>query len=260
MGGAKAAYKKIIDQGLDLPTEGQVAAELWDHFIQIGHRDSRFLTEVASYAVKLRQRTGRVRCGLYSDIIGHELKRSVPTAFPLHEFLKAHIPPDRIDYEKLFRLSLLLGQSASLEFEKIYEDHPVPKMYSTIIPGLCKQGMRTEATRWHYLFMKKGDLPENFRACKPLLEYYAHIKNSKEVENLVRSLAQSQVWFEKSMDKFVQKEKIVSREILNRVIGRSAWYCSIEAVRWVLCPGSLLRASFLLTQSSAVYRLWALNP
>lgn len=219
---AEMVFRKIAQCKLNMPTEGEVAMELWDHFVQILNRDSKSLVLVAEYAVRLRQRTGRARFGIYGHLMGQSHTwRSQSLTLSLHQVLKADFPPTPADYTNLLRVSLRVGRKSLVTFENIYKDHPVPFLYSAVVPKLCMQGMQKEATEWHYLLLKHNDLPKSFHDCKPLLEFHALAKDDKVVEGLVRSLAQCQVWFEKDMDHFVQNDSFISREIMNRALGEA---------------------------------------
>ena len=129
--------------------------------------------------------------GFYVNFLGQRLRRFPLQSLPLHRFLKAEFPPEPNDYESLFNLGLRMDQEAFRTFEKIYKDHPVSDIYPVIVPGLYKRGIRTEATRWHYILLKRNDLPKSFYECKPLLEHYTHVKQKKEAEKLPMSLGQS---------------------------------------------------------------------
>ena len=219
---AEMVFRKIIQNKLDIPTEGKVSTELWDHFVQVSKRDSKSLLAVAEYAVRLRQRTGRAQNGIYSHLMGQShVWRSPSLALSLHQVLKADLPPTPEDYRNLFRFSLKAGRKSLAILEQIYKDHPVPCMYSVVVPKLCTQGMLGEATKWHYLLVRNNDLPKSFHDCKSLLESHAFVKNDRAVEDLVKSLAQRQVWFEKVMEQFVQNDSILSREIMNRALGEA---------------------------------------
>ena len=214
-------YLKVMQSQLDMPTEGELATELWEHLIQVGSSNSHFLWTVAEYAGRLRQRTGRVRHGLYANLMRQQLCCFPSHALSLHRFLKAEFPPEPEDYKRLLKLSLLMDQGSLAIFEKIYKDHPVPDMYTVVVPELCKRGMRTEATSWHYLLLQRNDLPRSFHDCKPLFEHYAQVKKHTKVEKLALSLGQRQVWFEKDVENFVQNDKLISREIMNRALGEA---------------------------------------
>ena len=217
--GAREVYMKVIQDKLDMPTEGRVAAELWEHLIQLGNADPKFVPIIVEYAIRLRRRTGRVLRVLYVSILEQQISRSSLQALSLHRLLKTDFPPEPEDYESLFKISTHMGHEAFTAFEKIYRDHPVPDMYPIVVPELCRQNMRTEATRWHYILLEANDLPRSFHDCKALFEHYAHVKQDKEVEKLAISLGQKQVWFERDIETYVQNDKFVSREIMNRALG-----------------------------------------
>ena len=219
---AEMVFKKIVHSKADMPTEGIIATELWDHFIQILRTDDKGLLMVAEYAVRLRQRTGKAHRDLYSRLMAQtHVWRSPNLAITLHGILKADFPPTLADYETLLRLSLRSGRGSLTILEEIYKANPVPFLYSLLVPKLCTQRMFEEAERWHYLLLKNSDLPRSFHDCKRLLEYHALNKNDKIVADLVKSLAQHQVRFEQDVEGFVQKNPIVSREIMNRALGQA---------------------------------------
>lgn len=219
---AKMVFRKIVESKAVMPTEGMIATELWDHFIQILRTDSNGLLMVAEYAVRLRQRTGKAHGHLYSRLMAQtHVWRSPTLAITLHGILKADFPPTLADYETLLRLSLRSGRESLAILEEIYKTNPVPFLYSLLVPKLCTQRMFEEAKRWHYLLLKNSDLPRSFHDCKRLLEYHALNKNDKIVADLVKSLAQHQVRFEQDVESFVRNNSIISREIMNRALGQA---------------------------------------
>ena len=218
--GAWVLYIDMIERKLNMPTEGKEAAELWDHFVQTGSSHPKGLWVLAKYAIGLYERTSMARSDIYQSIVGTHLWRYPNQALAVHQLLKPHFPPRQEDFEALLRLALHAGLKSSRVLGRIYQDHPVPDVYSIVVPELCKRDMYTEATKWHFLLVEKGDLPRTFHDCKALFQHYSQLRDGTMVEALAKSLVQKRLWFEEVIDNYVQDDKFISQEIMNRALGQ----------------------------------------
>ena len=215
--GTMVIYKEIFRRGLQLPTLDTVANQLWDLLIRAGVHDYRLLEEMFTYAMHLKQSTGRVWPGLYFGLVSIALKKDPDTAFSWHLKLRNTFPPLLGDYQKLFKLSLDWNSSAHLR--RLYRDKPLPGMYRTVIWHLCKSQMYDEALKWHDLLFDAKDFPARATDIKPLLDHLAYSVDGRRLESIVTSLTEAKVGVSNMVETFVRRNPAISREIMNRKLG-----------------------------------------
>jgi hypothetical protein len=173
---------------LELPVTGPHADELWGIFIEFGVEDKDFLETVFRYAQWLWIEKGKRWPKLYSTIIRnlleHQPKRK--HVWNWHLMLRG----DHLRSPNDIRLAFPWKSSdpgSERQFKYIYYDTPSPKIYSDIIPRLCKEGRFEEALRWHNVFLIKKDLP-TVNQVMPLLQYLQSIGDKKNVDEMTRNL------------------------------------------------------------------------
>lgn len=216
--GTMAIYKEIFRRSLRLPTLGIVANQLWDLLIRAGFYDNRFLEEIVSYALRLKRSTRRSWPGIYYGIVSVALKNDPGSAYSWHLKLRNDFPPLLGDYKKIFKLSLDWGSSG--HFRDLYKETPIFGMYRTIIWHLCKLQMYDEALKWHDLLCNARDFPARLTDIKPLLDHLAYIGDGPQLECIVRALSKAKVRVSKVAENFVRRDAAISREIMNRQLGK----------------------------------------
>ena len=218
--GAQALFKEIFRREMSLPTTTQVGRELWELSVMAGHQDSIFLVNIVSYAKRVKQSSGEAWSDLYYSILAHALKMDPTLAYDMHIRLKEHFPPSIGDYRRLFRLCA--SWENLNDFEGIYRDFPLPGLYATIIPELCKSQRYRDALKWHNLLFTFKDLPSVFAEIHPLLTYVVQRGDSRQLEQLVVDLRQAYggtVSMPNTAERFVRKHNAIGREIFNRHMG-----------------------------------------
>ena len=215
--GMQVIYKEIFRQGRCIPTHGGVGKELWILLLQVGQKDSTFLRKVIDYATQIKRSTGIAAPRLYECVVGQALKENPDSAPKWHSLLKQDFTPSIDDYRILFKLSASWGSITHLR--ALYKDYPLVGMYATVIPKLCNLQMYEEAIKWHTLLFAYKDIPLKFDDIKPLLAYCAHAGDSARVEQLVKDLNMSQSSIINQATKYVRKNEIISRELVNRQLG-----------------------------------------
>ena len=217
--GTQAIYKEIIRRDMQLPAKGSVGKELWDLILQAGHQDPKFLEELIAYASKQKQFTGSASPRVYKSIIAHALKTESNSALRWHTMLKDDFAPSIDDYKKLFGLSVTWNCVAGLR--PVYEDFPLPGMYATIMPELCRLQMYDEAAKWHHLMCENQDVPSEFNDLRPLLAYLAQAGDHRQVEQVINSLNEA-IGSSAIIDvaaRYVRENGTISREIMNQKLG-----------------------------------------
>ena len=218
--GAQALFKEIFRRNMSLSTSSPVGRELWELMIMAGYQDSEFLLNAISYALLLKQNTGNVWSELYYIILAPALKIDPILAYDMHNRLKDSFPPNVDDFRRLFRLCA--SQDNVDDFERLYRDYPLPGMYATVIPHLCRLQRYRDAVKWHNLLFTFKDLPSVFADIHPLLTYVVQRGDSRQLEQLVTDLKQAHgaaTSMPNAAEKFVRKHNAMGREIFNRHMG-----------------------------------------
>ena len=216
--GTVVIYKEIFRRGLRLPTLGTVANQLWDLLIRAGFYNSEFLKEIVTYAIDLKRSTRRSWPGIYYGTVLVALKKDPDSAYSWHLKLINDFPASLGDYKRIFKLSLDWGSSA--HFRGLYRDNPLIGMYRTVIWHLCKLQMYDEALKWHNLLCSARDFPARLTDIKPLLDHLAYMGDGSRLENIVRTLTEAKVGVSKVAEAFIRKDAAISREIMNRQLGK----------------------------------------
>lgn len=218
--GTQTLYREIFQRDMSMPTRGVVGKELWDTAIMIGYEDPGFLREVVAYAIKLKRTTGEAWPRLYYSVVVCGLKMDPNLAYNLHVRLKEDFPPSLVDYQKLFHRSTAIDNVNA--FERVYRDLPLPGMYGTIIPELCRLMNNRDAIKWHKLLFGLKDLPADFNDIKPFLGYLAHIGDDRQIEQVFKELKEAPggvTSIPLATEKFIRERHSISREIFNRQLG-----------------------------------------
>ena len=215
--GTQNVFKEIFRRDKHVPTRGSVGKELWDLIFQAGHQDQDFMEAVITYAVGLRKATGNASPRMYGSVVGHALKTDPKSALRWHTLLKEKFAPTIEDYKKYFRLCVSWGSVASLR--NLYDDLPLLGMYTTTISELCRLQMYDEAIKWHHVLCEHQDLPLAFDDLKPLLAYVAQTGDSRQMEQVISGLDEAQPTIIDAAAKYVRKNEVISREIINRQLG-----------------------------------------
>ena len=215
--GTMVIYKEIFRRGLQLPTLGTVANQLWDLLIRAGYHESGLLGEIFTYATHLKRSTGRSWPGMYYGIVSVAFKKDPGSAYRWHMKLREDFRPSLGDYKKIFTLSLDRGSSA--HFRDLYKDTPLVGMYRTVIWQFCKLQMYDEALKWHDLLYDAQDYPAKLTDIKPLLDHLAYIADGPRLERIVTALAKVKVGLSEAAENRIPRDAVISPEIMNRQLG-----------------------------------------
>ena len=215
--GTVAIYREMFRRGLRLPTQGIVANQLWDILIQAGLQDLGLREEILVYAIGLKASTKRSWPHIYFGILSIALNVDPSSAYNWHVKVRDDFPPSLEDYQRLFKLSI--GWGTSVHFRALYVDAPLTGMYGTVIRQLCEFQMYTEALRWHELLCHAGDLPADVNDIQPLLDHLVYIGKRDPFENIISQLAEAKVGIRNVTEEYAQRDKVITREIMNRKLG-----------------------------------------
>lgn len=162
--GVIVVWDGMRQHGVDLPTVGEDADILWTTFITSGiwkgersdHR--RFFLEVLQYAVRLKDRSGKVYPKLYQTAVGTFLSVSPFWAAKWARYIAEHLGEEQIDLNGL--APYCAASDTFKEFRAIYKKQGrAHKLYDCFIPELLKQRDVEQVLQWHKLFISNGDGP-----------------------------------------------------------------------------------------------------
>ena len=220
-GGAKGPipiFKDIFRRGLWIPTQGDVAYQLWDLLIRASFHEPRLLEETLIYALLLKSSTERSWPNIYYGVMSIALQKDPKSVYSWHVKLRDDFSPSLEGYQKLFEY--FFDKYRFEQFEDIYKDYPIIGMYKTVIWHLCEIRMYTEALRWHDILYKAKDFPTEINDVQPLLTHLIYVGDRLRFENIVKQLAEIDVEISKKAEGLDQGNNIISREIVSRQLGQ----------------------------------------
>ncbi|KAI4124911.1 MAG: hypothetical protein LQ347_005554 [Umbilicaria vellea] len=216
--GVVTIFNGILERDINLPTTGPVADELWDAFLSFAFQRRDLRNKFYKYVLQLHERTGRAWPNLYLKVLGHELETVSPHWFQWHQRLRKDFPPSLEHLQVLFGKAMSSKQGLVV-FKNLHMDFPFRKMYSTIVPSLCEEGMYKAALKWHHHLMRLNDLPSSSVIAQPLLHHLAIYGDEGELAEITKGMADAGVSFARPVGKNLKANAIISREIMNRIHG-----------------------------------------
>lgn len=218
--GTQALYKEVFRRGVPMPCNGNDAKHLWGMLILAGAQDSKFWPQIISYAIEIKQTTGKAWPKTYYSIVNQTMKTDPTLAYKFHIRLKEHFPPSLSDYWKLFERSTVWDSVDG--FERLYRDFPLPGMYALVIAELCRLQRYRDAIKWHYLLIAHKDMPQSFNDFQPLLAYLVLTGEAGQIENLIRDMKETLglVPSVPSLAETLVKRPVFNRESFNRHLGK----------------------------------------
>ncbi|MCJ1364697.1 hypothetical protein MMC16_003812 [Acarospora aff. strigata] len=218
--GVAGIWEGIKRRNLDLPVLGPEADQLWGSFIALGIERPKVLDEVYIHAQKVFEDTGTGWNGLYRNIVGLFIAKDSQKAYWWHRrLMRTHCPdPDQLRYIFNQALKNIVGLGV---FQRIYLDIGLRTSYAYVIARLCELKLYDIALKWHYLLLRMKDLPSNSDAVEPLLKHVATYGKGDQLGDLTRSLIDAGVPFTSSTSRAFEKNPIISREIMNRMLGEA---------------------------------------
>lgn len=216
--GVATIWNGILKRDIDLPTTGPVADELWDAFLNFSFQRRDLANKLFKYVSKLHETIGRAWPSLYLKILEHELETVSPHCYRWHQRLQKDFPPTFEHLQILFKKAMSSKQALRV-FKSIYMELPFRRMYSTIVPSLCEEGMYISALTWHNLLMRSDDLPSSSVIAEPLLHHLAIYGDEGELTDITEGMVNAGVSFARPVGTHLKKNAIISREIMNRIHG-----------------------------------------
>ena len=216
--GVATIWNGLLKRDVDLPTTGPVADELWDAFLSVAFQRRDLANKFFKYVWKLHETAGRAWPNLYLKVLEHELETVSPHWYQWHQRLRKDFPPSFEHLQILFKKAMSSKQGLVM-FKSIYVDLPFRRMYSTIVPSLCEEGMYKNALKWHHLLMRLDDLPSSSVVAQPLLHHLAIYGDQGELREITQGMVNAGVAFARPVGTHLKANAIISREIMNRIHG-----------------------------------------
>ncbi len=229
--GVKSFFKAMVNNDdVKLPTSGLLADKLWMTFLNFGFAegcsrgDDEILKWMLMYADGLFAITKQRWPKLYVTIIEHFLLHGPQDeVWSWHtRLLQDHYPSPEIFAD--FCRDIILKHGNLKALRAIYPGHRRRndniRVYNTVIPALCEQENYYVALQWHFLLFKMGDLPTSSKVTEPLVHFLA-VWNPGYAKKVTESLVKAGVSFALNLDNQVDDTILISREMVNRLQGRS---------------------------------------
>ncbi|KAL8696471.1 MAG: hypothetical protein Q9201_007641 [Fulgogasparrea decipioides] len=174
VGGIRLVWRAILERSLNLPTGGELADQLWSHFLELGLEDQEILKEILIYSRDQKESHGHAWRNLYVTVLGRCLRKTPSRAWLCHMRLHKHFPPANQQFRQLLT-SVLHDEKLRQIYLKMHNSLPDVHIYDVAIPELCRRGLYATAVVWHKQLTKRGDLPSDARIAEPVLHYLAKI-------------------------------------------------------------------------------------
>lgn len=191
--GAWAVFQALRKRGMDLPTEGQEAKQLWEPILAAAQQLGK-MQELWKYVTHLHRRRGKVYDNLYALDIAYWLRKDRGHAVRMHEHYEESGMPLSDGFHRLID-SLPLTDDTSPSLRKLYVHTTIRDAYDTIMSRLYHQRMFHQASLWHDLLMERNDLPTTADAIRPLLQKWKTTGRIKRCQEALDALRQAGVSF-----------------------------------------------------------------
>lgn len=165
--GVLDVWRGMRRRDIDLPIRGNEADVMWTTFIEAAvrwprkERHNKLLVDVVDHARGLYPRYG-LYDGLHRCIVGRWVRLWPPLARHWHKTLCKDFDISRIHWHALatdFAHSTAVYEARDT-FKYMYSRSQERNLYGYFVPEVFKQKGEEEALRWHKLFLKHGDGPD----------------------------------------------------------------------------------------------------
>ncbi|EGE05694.1 hypothetical protein TEQG_04702 [Trichophyton equinum CBS 127.97] len=177
--------------GIRLPTEGKDADFLWETFVSIGLKHEWILKELQSHAESIWKEKGLRWKYFYECVVGSFVKAgNQPKALLWHQALKhTHLDnPEGILC--VFKTAMSTGEGLDI-FRRLCQLSDGHRIYSFVVPILCKHKSVGLALAMHYFLMRRGDFPSSIEDVLPLIQHVQKYSNPQQQSHFLTGLIKS---------------------------------------------------------------------
>lgn len=177
--------------GIRLPTEGEDADFLWETFVSIGLKHEWMLKELQSHAEFIWKEKGLRWKYFYERVIGTFVKAGNQSkALLWHQALKhTHLDnPEGILC--VFKTAMSTGEGLDT-FRRLCQLSDGHRIYSFVVPILCKHKSVELALAMHHFLMRRGDFPSSIDDVLPLIQHVQKYSNPQQQSQFLTGLIKS---------------------------------------------------------------------
>lgn len=218
--GVRMFWNAVKRGDFRLPVVGAYAQLFWEEFVKLGLQDDKVLDEIVEYANQMLESKDARWSKLYIRIVQHMLLNGRgEDAIVWHNRLFDLHPPGPNGFaEMVHQIIFRKGDTEALK--EIYEKNSHRNVYGKVIPFLCEQEDFESAYRWHFTFVRNGDLPITSKKAEPLVHFLAIYYRPRAIR-VTRSLVEAGVPFASSISSTLAENAIISREMMNLMHGET---------------------------------------
>ncbi|KAH6668900.1 hypothetical protein B0J14DRAFT_599579 [Halenospora varia] len=255
MEGVTMFWDIIQRRNISLPTTGFLADKMWSTFLTLGFQNKRVLEQIADYADRMFESFGQRWSKLYTRVVQHFLVNgNGKVAIDWHiRLYPCHAPGPKAFAEMCRQVILWKGDWKSLQ--KIHKQNKHRNAYSKVIPVLCEREDFKAALHWHFYFLQNGDLPSSSKVVEPLVHFLG-VYDRPNAILVTRSLVDAGVSFAHGLDKQLQDNTKISREMMNLI---HAQHYNIEPKRYNDKLGARWFATTWVSLDTAINAVHALG-
>ena len=159
--GVQELWQAMCDRGLEVPTHGHVADDLWRDLLDAASHDWLLLEHMAEYVQEQRKSDTTYYDQFYQKVIGRVLRQRPDEALKAYRLMdnRALVPQNAASLlveDVLFSVS---ADASFAAFTEIYELNDERNLYDQCITLLSQHDRAfEEAYAWHKLFVSMGDM------------------------------------------------------------------------------------------------------
>lgn len=220
LAGVRMFWEAVNSRNLTLPVWGPLAGKIWSTFLKLGFEDHKILEQIAEYADKTFQHSGKRWLPLYDSILEHFLvHENGKNALQWHERLFPHHPPGAARFRAFFREVLHQKGNDSI-LKDIYKRSPYRNIYPCVVPFFCKSSQFQKAMQWHFFLLKYHDLPSKPRMFEPLIQHLAIYHKPKSLL-VIKSLQDAGILVNPESTNNIENCTKISGELMNIIHGKT---------------------------------------
>ena len=218
--GVRMFWNAAVRGDFQVPVGGEYAELFWDQFVKLGLQDEDMLNEILEYSNRTLESTNERWPELYIKIVQNMLlsDRGEEAIAWHNRLFELHPPPPDTFTE--MACQVIFRQGDTRAFKTIYETTSYRNLYGTVVPFLCEREDFDSAYRWHFNFLRSGDLPITSKKSEPLVHYLAVYERPRAIK-VINTLVEAGVPFASSIAQMSTDHAVLTREMMNLMHGET---------------------------------------